>query len=229
MSNFEEIDKMVFHICSGEDTEYRADFKSFYEASPELNGENGLGKNFYAFYSSRLALLKCLEEMNLSLPINRLKSSNNLHLDNIPHLVISISHTEYLKGHFLSAATLAHTKSIQSIGIDIESNSRDISEKIQSRFQAENDDMTLSPIESWIRKEAAYKAISPLLSGKGLDHPRFKDISVMKKKFEYATDLHSEVFSGDFRSFEIEFDERKFLTTIASIPALESSLRPFPL
>ena len=223
MSNFIGFDKMVFHICSSEDTDYRADFKSFYESSPELNGEvegqKGLGKNFYAYYSSRLALLKCLQEMNLELPINRIKSTNHLHLDHIPHLVTSISHTEYLSGHFLSAATLAHTSETVSIGIDLEESSREISDNIQKSFKAPQDDQSLTPMQTWIRKEAVYKAVSPLLKLKGFDSPMFKEISVQTSNFQYQREKSELVYEGHFKNYEVEYDQRLFFVTIALIPA----------
>lgn len=207
---------MVYHFCSSQDTDYRSDFKSFYESQEDLRGDGGNGKNFYSWYSSRLALLKCLDEMSMTLPINRLKVSNHLHIDNITHLRASMTHTEYDQGMFLSGAIVSHSSGHLSVGIDLEQEDREISEKIKNKFHHSQDE-NLEAIEIWIRKEASYKAITPLLKEKAMKPALFKEIAVSTSEFKFERDSLS--YSGSLSQIKLEFDGRNFLAAIATIPA----------
>lgn len=217
---------MVYNFCSSLDTDYRDDFKSFYEASPELRGDGGNGKNFYSYYSSRLALLKCLEEMGMPLPLTRLESSNHLHLDHYPHILTSISHTEYSQGQFLSAAVIGHKSQYRSLGIDIEDKNREVHARIISKFQNPKDKIeNLEIIDYWTLKEAAFKALSPVSPSTEV---LLKDIAITNSEFQFLpqqTEGTEETermegadgIQGKFRRFEIEHDSKVFTCAIAII------------
>lgn len=114
----------------------------------------------WQFYLSRIALSKCLnlsgERQDIS--IEELEIFNNLYLKKFPHISVSISHTtDY------GAAVCADSDKYLSLGIDIEKCSRSFNQKILKFYEHEFDSKYL-PLELWTKKEAAFKAISPILS-----------------------------------------------------------------
>ena len=112
------------------------------------------------FINSRNAL-KILLETEGIIDISDLKVdlalTNFRELNNYPEYFISLSHTPGL-----GAAVLAKRKDVKGLGIDIEWADREIKMGATKFFVNENDQSSLSLIELWTAKEAAFKALSPL-------------------------------------------------------------------
>lgn len=94
-----------------------------------------------------------------SCPESELEISNHYNLTQFPEIVASLSHTGNL-----GAALLAPIKQYPSVGIDIELKERKVSKGAEKYFFNEHDLPGSNPLEIWIKKEAAFKALSPVLS-----------------------------------------------------------------
>ncbi len=116
------------------------------------------------FINSRTALknlLKLVGEDVFDLKID-LHLTNYRELTNFPLYYTSLSHTKDL-----GAAVLALKTEVRGIGIDIEWSTRIIKPGAEKFFVNQADNHSLSPIETWTAKEAAFKALSPLNSYPG--------------------------------------------------------------
>lgn len=149
------------------------------------------------FYSSRMALYNSVQRYILINPekdikLNKLTTHfktkfkqleivNHEYLKHFPDLVVSLSHSKNF-----GAAVIESKKNAISVGIDIELSSRKFNPSISRHFvnnmdskESINDTLSL-----WSKKEAAYKAISPIiknqLNGKQLV---LKDIWIQQNKF----------------------------------------------
>lgn len=193
---------MIIKIGHSLETDYRLDFKSYFESDPELFNKN----NYYAYYSSRLALLRCLIENFGEIPLNRLEIENHHHLKHFKHLLCSLSHTQYDVGEYISAACLSHKNEFQSVGIDIEKIDRPIKTGVLERI-SHPDDYSCKAIESWVRKEAAFKALSPLLES----GPVSKEIKIAQDYFEFSH------YSGVFEAHSLEHNGSEFLIAFAGL------------
>lgn len=110
-------------------------------------------------YTSRLALIDALSKTNRSSNFTTyqdIEIYNHLHLKADNSILVSLTHT-----NSLAAAAISTSKNISSIGIDIESTSREMKEGILKFFRREDDEVD-NVLELWCIKEAAFKAISPL-------------------------------------------------------------------
>ncbi|MEI8346226.1 MAG: hypothetical protein WCG27_02080 [Pseudomonadota bacterium] len=116
------------------------------------------------FYVSRQALKECLMEMALEdhfLTWADLEITGHHHLKKRADLLVSLSHT----GPY-GAAVVAVEKPILSVGIDVELLKRSCPTTTAKFFVNEMDNAINSDLLSlWSAKEAAYKAIDPLLLG----------------------------------------------------------------
>lgn len=114
------------------------------------------------YYISRLALFDCLKQKKtVALRTNAedLRIVNNLYLELFPEILASISHTQNF-----GAAVIADCNKYRSIGIDIELKSRTINPQVEKYFINQSDSLEDQQdiFFSWIKKEAAFKAVSPL-------------------------------------------------------------------
>ena len=132
------------------------------------------------FYTSRLALKTCLEEIspNTIWSWDNLAVKNNLHLENHPEILVSLSHTKTV-----GAAVVAKSENIRSVGIDIEFIDRKINPETCKYFINENDTHPDNLLLTWTLKEAAFKAISPIKNNSGDRMLLLKDIWIGKNKF----------------------------------------------
>lgn len=111
------------------------------------------------FTNSRTALAKLLNNKGHTVSDLRqdLILSNYQIMPLFPDYITSLSHT---KG--AGAAILAQKADYQSIGVDIEWCDRVFKPEIQIFFKNDNDRTTKDLLELWTKKEAAFKALSPL-------------------------------------------------------------------
>jgi len=116
---------------------------------------------------------KCLQEI---LPCNNSLTpiKYNFHYPiNFPHLSLSISHTKNI-----GIIALANRKDHDSIGIDIEKSDRAINPSTSKFFINSNDDQ-LNLLDLWTKKEAAFKAESPISPSCKL----LKDLSINDNQY----------------------------------------------
>jgi len=124
------------------------------------------------------------------------------------NLVISLAHT---KG--LGAAVVGCAKKFQSVGIDVEYADREMKKESCRFFINEEDDKSYSPLELWVIKEAAYKALT--LSNN--DQHTMKSIIIKKNSFTYNKQTDC------FQMTTIDYRASKLFIAVASI-ALECHL-----
>lgn len=105
------------------------------------------------FRLSRRALKDLTDLENLNIV-------NHLYMEDQESTKVSISHT---KG--LGCAMISKDSKLQSIGIDIEWSDRKYKPAIEKYFMRDEDQESLSLIQVWACKEAAYKALFPLYKG----------------------------------------------------------------
>lgn len=124
-------------------------------SSFSLSSASSKGRILEVFYS-RLCLKKALLEIGLKLSWDEFQFNENYRLKKYPHLPISISHTKKK-----SIAVLGVHKSISSVGVDIEEESRIVKPKVLERVKNDSDILCLSPLDIWLLKESAYKCLYP--------------------------------------------------------------------
>ncbi|MFZ8934509.1 MAG: hypothetical protein ACO20H_07890 [Bacteriovoracaceae bacterium] len=107
------------------------------------------------YLNSRMALLECLP--GKALKLEDLEIIDYLYLKNAPEFKVSISHTQEF-----GAAVVSQEKEILSVGIDIELQERPMRSGSEKYFVNEQD-MPAPSLKLWILKEAAFKALSPLV------------------------------------------------------------------
>lgn len=145
------------HIPPGStDFNFQQDWQQFKAALSEI----GINKDISAerlletFYS-RLCLKLVLKNKGIYLLWRDLGLDDSFRLYQLSELPISLSHTKDI-----SIAIIANDDKINSIGIDLESKTRVISEAVQKFMNHPNDLMSLPSISRWCLKEAAYKCFS---------------------------------------------------------------------
>ena len=87
-----------------------------------------------------------------------LEISNYYNLKQYPEIVASLSHSKNI-----GAALLAPIEKYPSVGIDIELKDRKITSGAEKYFFNEHDRVGSDPLLVWTKKEAAFKALSPLI------------------------------------------------------------------
>jgi 4'-phosphopantetheinyl transferase EntD len=111
------------------------------------------------------ALILCLNKKGLNIPLDssRPEIINHHHLKNWPKLLVSISHTSN-NGLTIGAAAIHDKEQASSIGIDIEFSDRLVNKNTTKFFINKYDQINdTSLLHIWTFKEAAFKAIAPLL------------------------------------------------------------------
>lgn len=105
------------------------------------------------------ASLKLALEAMLNLPVNHpLEISNHYNLKDHPSIAVSLSHTQNI-----GAALLASIDKFPSVGVDIELRDRLITPGAQKYFLNETDSVGKDFLMIWTQKEAAFKALSPVI------------------------------------------------------------------
>ena len=110
-----------------------------------------------SYYYSRMALLDCLQSLNQVIAFNDLNIIEHHHLEKLPHFLVSLSHTQNV-----GACVVAATDECRSIGIDIEFNNRIIDPRTSKFFKTTHDHGYNDLLSLWVKKEASFKALSPL-------------------------------------------------------------------
>lgn len=105
------------------------------------------------FLLAREALKEALKAFGKDLSPSLLGLENYHQLKSFPEFTLSLSHSKEL-----GAAILADRKDCLSVGIDIESELREVKDSIWTRVSHPHD-VSLRKIELWCLKEAAFKAL----------------------------------------------------------------------
>ncbi len=106
----------------------------------------------------KLSLTHALRGLIGPFPESDLEISNHYNVKQYPQIAASLSHTGRI-----GAALLAPIDKYPSVGIDIEPRDRKITQGAQKYFFNEHDREDLDPLEIWTKKEAAFKALSPVI------------------------------------------------------------------
>ena len=141
------------------------DRREFLECYSEQRGQ-GCTRSFQEYYSSRLALRRCLLAEKISLKAKDLDIVNHHHLSSYPHWIVSFSHTRLKDSLCVAAAILGKDSDYCSLGIDIEWGERPLASDILRHVRHPEDTPSLNPLELWMFKEAAYKSLWPLVEEK---------------------------------------------------------------
>ena len=128
-----------------------------------------------------------------------------LHLNAIERLAISVSHTRNL-----GIVALTDKRYHKSIGIDLEFHQRQVREN-SKKFWINQDDQLEDPLLNlWVKKEAAFKAISPINS----DCKLLKDLIIHGSRFRNSTEPK---VTGQVFNFQRKIFERDVLLSIAAL------------
>ncbi|OFZ20918.1 MAG: hypothetical protein A2202_01800 [Bdellovibrionales bacterium RIFOXYA1_FULL_36_14] len=136
-----------------------------------------------SYYYSRMALIDCLQTLNQVIAFKDLKIIDHHHLEKLPHFLVSLSHT-----HNVGASVVASINECRSIGIDIEFSNRIIDPKTSKFFKTSYDHDHNDLLSLWVKKEASFKALSPLNVKETLV---LTDIWVKKDEFGLIKDHQS--------------------------------------
>ncbi|MBF0361925.1 MAG: hypothetical protein HQK49_12990 [Oligoflexia bacterium] len=182
------------------------------EAQKRANSvQNWAESRIREFWFSRMVILKLLQQeqtQQLEQPeqpiiFSDLNIVSNRSLKEFPNYLVSISHTT---GMVVSG--IANVNDIFAFGLDIERADRRFSENTERMFKNKFDDDKLELIKLWISKEAAYKALDPVIKTIiHADNPHFAETFDLKKIWIRARSKSS---SSDY-SFGICDKERQSL------------------
>ncbi len=173
----------------------------------EISTGDDVPRNFPEFknvYSklSRVALFNSLKNITSNPNFDDLQISRHLHLTNFPDYKVSLSHTKDI-----SCALLSNCPNYQSIGVDIEWESRLVKPGIEKFYINENDTEKLTKLEVWMAKEAIFKAISPLYKGDKV--LVLKDIAIDEESFKCFN------FKGSFEFYSKNISNKNIKIAIA--------------
>lgn len=152
-----------------------------------------------------MALLGCLPEKNIE--YKDLEIVDYLYLKKAPQYKVSISHTEEF-----GAAAASDSEDILSVGIDIELQQRSMRAGSEKYFVNEQD-METSSLKLWVLKEAAFKALSPLVKNE-FPHLLLKNIWIRGNHFGICP---SDKILGDIRLEKVNQYGKDFYQALAWI------------
>ena len=176
---------------------------------------HGYRRSFEEYYSSRLALRRCLLAEKISLRPKALEIVNYHHLSSHPHCVVSLSHTRLKNSLCVAVAALGKDSDYCSLGVDIEWGKRSLPLGPLRRILHPEDTPYLGSLELWVMKEAAYKALWPLVEEKMA--LQFSKISIQGDRLDFAQEniqgiVHLKTFVIDQRPCRVA------VATIAQLP-----------
>ena len=152
--------------------------------------------------AARNCLKSLLTKYNIPLKKDLPQIIDHIYLKNFPSIKVSLSHT---RGYV--AASFENSSKILSIGIDIEIFSRPVKPGIEKFFVNSEDDSKYSLLELWTLKEAAFKALSPLLKDEKLT---LKKIWINKNQFGLKNHVY-----GHIKKEYLKFKEEKLIASKA--------------
>ena len=151
----------------------------------------------------------CLEQMIYQYGPNGLTNFNHDHLSlkSAPQTLVSISHAGTTGG-----ACISPREKHLSIGMDIEDQNRNIPQKTKKFFMNEYDDQEYDEnlLDLWVKKEAAFKAISPLKK----EIKTLNDLFIRGNKFYDRKSLQQ---AGPVDSCKITLQEQSILMAVAAM------------
>ncbi len=155
-------------------------------------------KRNLAHHSARVALNNCLGQKTYD--YEKLEIINHHYLKNWPQFKVSLSHTSEM-------AMACISDKVESIGIDLEKSDRPLSQDQYKYFKNDLDDPSIEPLKLWIIKEAAYKALSPLVPS--------EDKLVLGKIPIYDNSFHYKDFKGQYLFEKIDLENKIYFFSIA--------------
>ena len=175
--------------------------KEFLECYSEQKAQ-GYPRSFGEYYSSRLALRRCLLAEKISLSPKALEIVNYHHLNFYPSCLVSLSHARLEDSLCVAAAILGKDSDYCSLGVDIEWGKRSLPLGLLRRILHPEDTPSLGSLELWMMKEAAYKALWPLVEEKTA--LQFSKISIQGDRLDFAQEniqgmVHLKTFVIDQR------------------------------
>jgi 4'-phosphopantetheinyl transferase EntD len=140
-------------------------------------GENVHSGRKKGFCLAREALRLSLRKMGKDLQISETILKNFHSTEKFPDITLSLSHTAQV-----GVALVAEKAKIRSLGIDVEPLERNVKPEILKRISNQND-LSLSAIEIWCLKEAAFKAL--MNTDQFSKNLEFSDIVIHGDKFSH--------------------------------------------
>jgi len=166
-----------------------------------------------SYYASREALKMALKKMGISAnTFTDLEIENHHHLVHYPDLLVSLSHTQHL-----GAAWVSKSDEQLSIGLDLELCQREV-KKNTFKFFINSDDSSEDPLQLWVKKEAAFKAISSHLLIPDLT---LKSIIIDKQNFHLN---NNDKIKGIVTLKKMSDDDETFWLAQAFLPRLNEEL-----
>ena len=155
--------------------------------------------------SSRKALVEILKTKNIVIDISTIDIENNHNIKGHPDQLCSLSHTK----DGWAVGLIAESEDIFGVGIDLEFVKRSFNPETKKLF-VNAEDVYKDLLSLWCQKEAAFKAISPLLTNQILDKVFvLKDIFIRDNQFGLVKDgkilgyLDTEIVSKEDQEFLI--------------------------
>ncbi len=153
-----------------------------------------------SYLLSRLALRRALADMSIHIPLDNLFLIKNSYIQGLDNVTASISHTKDA-----AIAAISKRDKIQALGVDIELKTRSVKEGAHKYYINEKDKLnSYDQLESWVIKEACYKAISNLIKEEFL----LKELVCTDNRAYYK----------DYTCEYKIFSEDEFLIAIAYVP-----------
>jgi phosphopantetheinyl transferase (holo-ACP synthase) len=160
--------------------------------------------------SSRQALAELLNSKNISLDSDRIEIINYHNIKGFPDQLCSLSHT---KDGWAVALINNHEK-VLAVGIDLEFANRSFKSETKKLFVNDQDNHQ-ELLKLWCQKEAAFKAIFPLLTRDILNKAFvLKDIFIKNNKFGLLKDG---IILGFLDSEIVKHQGEEFLITTAFV------------
>lgn len=165
--------------------------------------------------SSRMAISLLLQkDFNIDLPPEEIEIVDHQFIKGFPELKVSLSHTK----DAWALATISNHQDVLGLGVDLEFTDREIKKGIEKLYINEEDFWQEEPLQLWCFKEAAFKAISPLLESDVLNKTFvLKDIIVEGDEFLLKG---MDQVLGNFEQYQIKVEEQEFLITEAYLKRL---------
>jgi phosphopantetheinyl transferase (holo-ACP synthase) len=149
---------------------------------------------------------KCIKALlkSIGIELNQTSTSYNYHyLNDYPELALSVSHTANY-----GVIALAKRENHESIGVDIEIKEREIN-ALTSKYFVNEDESPNNLLEFWTKKEAAFKACSPV-------NPQCKLLKDLKIRDGHYYLKTSSPIIGEVQSFNYSIEGKDFIISIAT-------------
>ena len=149
------------------------------------------------------------------IPANKLRIVNHQNIENRPDLKASLSHTK----DGWAVGLICNAPHVKGVGIDLEFQDRVIKNGAEKLYLNNHDEFQ-NLLDLWCKKEAAFKALSPLLDHKILNKTFvLKDIVIKNNTFHL---YNRDTVLGSFTTESVNIKQQSFLLTAAYLENLPS-------